>query len=433
MSRRFTLALAFLLAAALPVAAESYAPAEPKRHTPIGARRFGELALHKQGFDHVLTWRGRTLARIEASTVEFHEALPDRKSPRFVLLRQWGGGGVCGGEYIVVDLTRTPPKLGEQIGSCEEPWYYWTGSQLIFEDVYDTVTYHAAGRGTRELTALPREAWLASGVAAYRRGDAETAIRYLWPLRDGKFPDAPYLLGRMAETGRGLPRNIRRAREFYVTASALGSAPAAERLASLYERGFGVPKDSGVAAAHRRRAEALRAVPQPAPFDDPASWRLWIGMHPFDRILGRNLFEVDEIEARMAALFTAEERRRLARYQTQAPVELREGWLMLQGCLPHECTNYRHSIMIEIDGPGNVACVGLTGRVVYDDRTDILAVNGLPRRIRHLDDPSDPFTICHPYGEDPHAARAQALDPRTPEAPFYDPAPSLRRGTGERR
>jgi localization factor PodJL len=60
--------------------------------------------------------------------------------------------------------------------------------------------------------------------------------------------------------GTGVPKNLKKAAEWYQRAAAAGFAPGQYRLAALYERGQGVKKDAGMARTWYRRAAELGNV-----------------------------------------------------------------------------------------------------------------------------------------------------------------------------
>jgi hypothetical protein len=103
-------ALGMALALASAAAAESYTPDVRRYPAGLYTTRFGDLAVRARGFERVLTWRGREIDRFEtAQTARFFE---DRREPRLVLIETWSGAAVCGSVWYVVDLTRSPPRVG---------------------------------------------------------------------------------------------------------------------------------------------------------------------------------------------------------------------------------------------------------------------------------------------------------------------------------
>src|SRR5437870_1310055 len=84
---------------------------------------------------------------------------------------------------------------------------------------------------------------LEDGLAAYTKGDFDTAVRLLRPLAEQGNPQAEQKLGRLYQRGKGVPKNFERAVEWYRKAAEQGDAAAQGRLGFLYRIGAGVPRD----------------------------------------------------------------------------------------------------------------------------------------------------------------------------------------------
>ncbi len=83
-----------------------------------------------------------------------------------------------------------------------------------------------------------------SGLAAYKRGDYETAKRELLPLAQRGNANAQNYMGLMYEHGRGVAKNLRTARGWYQRAAAeQNNAWAQNQLGLIYSRGIGVTQD----------------------------------------------------------------------------------------------------------------------------------------------------------------------------------------------
>lgn len=127
---------------------------------------------------------------------------------------------------------------------------------------------------------------LEDAATAYYSGDYATALRLVRPLADQGNPEAGGLLGEMYELGRGVPEDLEHAIKLYTDAAYAGSlraqhnlgflsfsvsdygnavrwirqaadhgyAPAQNLLASFYDIGAGVPRNSVDAAKWYRRA-----------------------------------------------------------------------------------------------------------------------------------------------------------------------------------
>jgi TPR repeat protein len=97
---------------------------------------------------------------------------------------------------------------------------------------------------------------LEDGLAAYKKGDFDTAVRLLRPLAEKGDAQAEEKLGRMYQRGKGVPKNFERAVEWYRKAAEKGDAAAQGRLGFLYRVGAGVPRDLKLAMQwYRRSAE----------------------------------------------------------------------------------------------------------------------------------------------------------------------------------
>jgi TPR repeat protein len=95
---------------------------------------------------------------------------------------------------------------------------------------------------------------LEDGLAAYKKGDFDTAVRLLQPLAEQGEPQAEEKLGRMYQRGKGVPKDFARAVEWYRKAAERGDAAAQGRLGFLYRVGAGVPRDLKLAQKWYRQA-----------------------------------------------------------------------------------------------------------------------------------------------------------------------------------
>ena len=73
-------------------------------------------------------------------------------------------------------------------------------------------------------------------------------------------PAAQVEIGSRYAKGIGVPKDLKKAADWYMRAAAQGHAPAQYRLAAMHERGHGVKKDEGVALTWYRRAAELGNV-----------------------------------------------------------------------------------------------------------------------------------------------------------------------------
>jgi len=97
---------------------------------------------------------------------------------------------------------------------------------------------------------------LDDGVAAYRQGHWEEALRLLRPLAEQGEATAQELMGRLYERGKGVARNYNEAEAWYLKAAEQGNAFAQGHLGFLYRSGaLGTP-DYRTAAKWYREAAA---------------------------------------------------------------------------------------------------------------------------------------------------------------------------------
>jgi len=103
-------------------------------------------------------------------------------------------------------------------------------------------------------------AGLDDGLAAYNRGDYETAYRELAPAAAGGAPAAQYALARMYLSGEGVLRDGAEGLKWLRKAAMAGIGAAQYQLGACYEWGIDVTQDYGEAARWYRIA-ADRGVP----------------------------------------------------------------------------------------------------------------------------------------------------------------------------
>ncbi len=92
---------------------------------------------------------------------------------------------------------------------------------------------------------LATSAWAGfdEGLAAYERGDSETALEELLPLAEDGDADARFILGLMYATGEGVPHDYVEAMRWYRLAAEQGYAAAQFNLADMYKYGKGATQD----------------------------------------------------------------------------------------------------------------------------------------------------------------------------------------------
>jgi len=92
---------------------------------------------------------------------------------------------------------------------------------------------------------------LDDGLAAYKKGDFDTAYRLLKPLAEtdnSQSAAAQERMGLLTEHGKGTARDLAAAAKWYQKAAEQGDVPAQSHLGRLYRIGAGVPRDAALAA-----------------------------------------------------------------------------------------------------------------------------------------------------------------------------------------
>jgi TPR repeat protein len=88
-----------------------------------------------------------------------------------------------------------------------------------------------------------RAATYDEGLAAFEAGRFREAAELWLALADEGNPQAQYAIGKLYESGQGVPQNYARAAEWYGRAAEQGLAAAQNNLALLHNNGRGVPRD----------------------------------------------------------------------------------------------------------------------------------------------------------------------------------------------
>lgn len=390
---RLSLLLALLCALAAPAAAQSAPDA-------MQANRYADFVIEGDVGEHRLIWRGQTIAEWDSfSKVEFVEVFPDAQNPRMIWIEAWNGAAVCGTQPIIVDISGAEPRVHDPIPECYGVDGIWTGEELLFENSEGGIWAYRAGADPVEFEhALDAtRVWL--GDEAFRRGERAIALRYLWPMRAMRWPEAALHIAQMLETGIGLPKDVTVALGYYLHSMGLGSAEAADAVAALYERGDGVTQDIATADAYRKTAANLRRTPIRDPFADPTSWKQWEGRYPFNRLLGRTLFEVDGVAARVRALAGADIYSALLDQTVMGKVYVAEDWLLAQGCMKHMCDEFRFSLFLNtVENGAAVLCI-VTPTKDRKIRREVLAATGMGIRDASANR-SDKTFLCDTWSSD---------------------------------
>ena len=98
---------------------------------------------------------------------------------------------------------------------------------------------------------------LEDGYAAWERGDYATARRLWEPLAAQNDPDALFNLGLLYKNGQGVPKDIRKAMDYFKQAAWYGSVDAAYNLGVLYmDKTYGFPSKKDALNWWTQAAEA---------------------------------------------------------------------------------------------------------------------------------------------------------------------------------
>lgn len=104
---------------------------------------------------------------------------------------------------------------------------------------------------------------LEDATVAYKQGDYATALSLLRPLAEQGNAAAQNYLGLLYDRGHGVPQDSGQAMTWYRKAAEGGSAEAQYSLGAAHEFGFGAPRDEPQAASwYRKAAEQGFAEPQ---------------------------------------------------------------------------------------------------------------------------------------------------------------------------
>ena len=92
------------------------------------------------------------------------------------------------------------------------------------------------------------------GVAAYAKGNYQTAFQEMKPLAEQGDAAAQFNLGIMYDKGQGIAQNYIQAVEWYQKAAEQGVAAAQYNLGHMYDKGQGVPQNYTQAVAWYKKA-----------------------------------------------------------------------------------------------------------------------------------------------------------------------------------
>lgn len=105
---------------------------------------------------------------------------------------------------------------------------------------------------------------LDKGLAAYSRGDYETAMAECQPLADAGNVEAMFCVGQMYANGFGVPMDDAQALKWYGLAAGEGHPEALYRLALMHANGWGVAMNDVPAAGFYRLAAGFGYMPAQA-------------------------------------------------------------------------------------------------------------------------------------------------------------------------
>ena len=98
------------------------------------------------------------------------------------------------------------------------------------------------------------------GLAAADKGDYMVALQNWQPLAAQGHATSQFNLGMMYYKGRGVPRDLAQAFEWFQKAASQGYARAQNQVAAMYSRGEGVPTDNVLAISWLQKAAVLGYV-----------------------------------------------------------------------------------------------------------------------------------------------------------------------------
>jgi uncharacterized protein len=197
--------------------------------------------------------RGQLLQESKSWDVAIFDAFPSQQDPKWVAIYYGEGGNACFGSLRIIDLTSEPATLSDSLGVCNGPRYFQGDDQVVFNFGSDGVWSYGS-HGLIPVPKLSVDEGVRVGVDAYKASDFDKALRHLWPHYDEPNPEAPYTLGLMAQLGRGMFRDYKKAMGFFKAAAELEYPPAMFRIGLLYFHGTGVAQDAKAANEWFKRA-----------------------------------------------------------------------------------------------------------------------------------------------------------------------------------
>ncbi len=142
-------------------------------------------------------------------------------------------------------------------------------------------------------SAPARADLLSEARAAFQSGRQAEAVKLLTQAAEKGDARAQFRLGLLYERGRGVPKNEKKAAEWYAKAAAGGSPEAANNLGTLCRLGRGVARSDAEAFKWYLKAAAMRpdgnqAGDTDAKHDEAAVWTNLGGMYHWGRGTARD-------------------------------------------------------------------------------------------------------------------------------------------------
>jgi hypothetical protein len=123
------------------------------------------------------------------------------------------------------------------------------------------------------------------------------------------------------------------------------------------------------------------ATPALAGDADPAELRPWIGRYPYEKIDGRPILAVPELAARLQAAVGDDAMAAIPAMTVSGTVIEERGWLVIAGCLPHQCDTQHYAVAVDLGTYAVRACMRFGS---FDQQTEIHGGTDIPRTQRQL-------------------------------------------------
>ena len=151
-----------------------------------------------------------------------------------------------------------------------------------------------------------------------------------------------------------------------------GSGPVINPLISMCAR-FGLSAAIALAAG-------LVSGPVTSAGDNPRDLKVFVGKYPFDRVKGRTLLQMPELRSRLQALLGRSGLNDIERLSVSVPAEEHSGWIVAQGCRPHNCGEEQWTVAVNLSDYSVLACLGIEGQPVRYAATGRKLVEQPPKK-----------------------------------------------------